>query len=512
VKIHRLNPSTVTASVLAKPLTNAQGKPLRDAAGHLLFQTARMNDGGGLALLPNYKSEPEKAGGQLVPSGIHRWIFRSTINGKAFEMGLGVLAEVSASEARKMADEARRKVGRGEDPRAERQGKRAKDLQGIEDARRVRLGLPAEGSFREWTLRFIKKQTPSWGAPEKTMAAWIGSNNKPGEYSGQMGNHVFPVIGNMKIEAITRPQLAKLFESIEAPSMRCAVVKKVNQVMRFAKLSDALKENVCEDIQHILPEYDGDKNPAVKTAEALADVLAKFAVCNSGQVMKTAMMVQVYLMQRSDISASMEWAEINRGVWTVPASKMKGSAKDKKGPAHVVPLPRQVIEMLEALRPLTGAGRYVFPNAWRADDRMTATSINTAMQRAMGKKDGETWEAYQTAHGFRALGITFGQRYCGGNKCVLDLIAGHKLAGNLGDIYDRNLWEEERGPTLQTYADWLDAIQAGQPDAFLTKGERDRAAAARAEAANAPTIDPARWARFLAMEAAEAAAGAQKAA
>jgi integrase len=214
----------------------------------------------------------------------------------------------------------------------------------------------------------------------------------------------------------------------------------------------------------------------------------------------------------------MEWAHVNlkRGIWTVPGANMKRDADGKaNGDDHIVPLPRQIVAMLEALRPLTGAGRFVFPNAVRADDHMTADAINNAMQSAMGKRRGAAWTAYQTAHGFRALGISFGQKYCGEDKRVLDLIAGHAIGDNLGTAYERNQWEEERGPAAQAYADWLDAIRAGEADAFLTHGERERARMARAaapQAANLPTMDAARWARFLAFEAAEAAAAGQQAA
>jgi len=497
MKLNRINPAALTATKLSKAL-------------------ARINDGGGLALLPNYKSKP----GEF--SGIHRWVFRATLAGKVFEMGFGTLAEVSLADARARAIEARQQVGRGEDPRAERQDKRAAERQAIEDAQRARAGLPVVGSFKDWTLRYVDKQAGSWGAPEASRTEWLGpaamdDAGKP-VYTGQMGNHVFPTLGDVKIEAIERPQLAALLAGIEGTSAMHAVRKKVNQVLRFAKLSGALKENVCEDIQHVLPKHIGGNNPAVKTAEALADVLNKFAAFGGGQVMKTAMMVQAYLFQRSDVSASMEWAHVNlkRGIWTVPAGNMKRDAEGKiNGADHIVPLPRQIVAMLEALQPVTGAGRFVFPNAVRADDHMTADAINNAMQSALGKRRGQEWNSYQTAHGFRALGISFGQKYCGEDKRVLDLIAGHAIGDNLGTAYERNQWEEERGPAAQAYADWLDAICAGTPDAFLTHGERERARMARTaapEAANAPTVDAAQWARFLAFEAAERAAAGQQAA
>jgi integrase len=478
MKLNRINPASLKPSAL-------------DAAE----ANSRLNDGGGLALLRHYRGNV----------GQHRWVFRFTLAGKVAEMAFGTLAEVSLQAARDKAIEARQQVGRGEDPRAERQAKRAEDVQAVEDARRARLGLPVAGSFKEWAGKYAATKI-HWQAATRA------------EFDGQLANHVYPTLGNVKIGDIGRLQLAEMLRAIDGTAVMHAVRKKVNQVLDFAMLNDGIAKNPCTGIQKILAKHVGGNNPAVSTAEALADVLARFEAYAGGQIMRTAMSAQVYLFQRSDVTASMEWAHVNldRAQWTVPGANMKRDAEGKAtGGDHIVPLPRQVVAMLRALHPVTGAGRFVFPNAKRADDHMTADAINNAMQSAMGKRRGQEWTAYQTAHGFRALGISFGQKYCGEDKRVLDIVAGHEIGDNLGTAYERNQWEEERGPALQAYADWLDAVRAGSLDAFLTHGERERAKLARAAApvaANAPTIDPAQWERFLAFQAAEAAAAARRAA
>ena len=53
-----------------------------------------------------------------------------------------------------------------------------------------------------------------------------------------------------------------------------------------------------------------------------------------------------------------EWTEIDldERAWNIPADKMKMKQ------AHIVPLCAQAIEILRELKPLTGAGRYVFPS------------------------------------------------------------------------------------------------------------------------------------------------------
>ena len=169
--------------------------------------SGRINDGGGLALLPNYKGN----------AGQHRWVFRFTLAGKVAEMGLGVLAEVDLTAARKLADAARQKVGSGIDPRAERQTKKADNAQTAEDERRARLNLPVLNSVKDWVLRYVDKQRASWGSPLNTQREWIGIDaaaHKQGIFGGQMGKHVFPAIGDKKIETVPRMDITDLLLKI----------------------------------------------------------------------------------------------------------------------------------------------------------------------------------------------------------------------------------------------------------------------------------------------------------
>ncbi|AOW49860.1 tyrosine-type recombinase/integrase [Acetobacter ascendens] len=54
---------------------------------------------------------------------------------------------------------------------------------------------------------------------------------------------------------------------------------------------------------------------------------------------------------------AMPWSELKSDIWSIPAERMKM----KRG--HVVPLSRQAMDVLEAVKTLTGRGPMVFPNA-----------------------------------------------------------------------------------------------------------------------------------------------------
>lgn len=59
----------------------------------------------------------------------------------------------------------------------------------------------------------------------------------------------------------------------------------------------------------------------------------------------------------------MEWSEIDFEAkeWRLPADKMK------MGQPHIVPLSRQALEALTALKEITGHGRYAFPGQGKAE-------------------------------------------------------------------------------------------------------------------------------------------------
>ena len=73
----------------------------------------------------------------------------------------------------------------------------------------------------------------------------------------------------------------------------------------------------------------------------------------------------------------MEWSELDleKRLWEIPAGRMK-----MKNP-HVVPLSRQAISILEDLRPLTSAGRYVFPSVRSTTRPMSDNTLNAGLRR-----------------------------------------------------------------------------------------------------------------------------------
>lgn len=140
-----------------------------------------------------------------------------------------------------------------------------------------------------------------------------------------------------------------------------------------------------------------------------------------------------------------------------PAKAMKRRLHEKlNGRPHFVPLAPQAIDALATIRPLTGHGRYVFPSLRSGERPMSDNAVNAALRR-MGFTNEE-----MTAHGFRAMARTLlTERLPGISADVVEAQLAHGKSGPLGAAYDRAEFMEQRRELMQTWADYLDAIQRG---------------------------------------------------
>jgi len=115
---------------------------------------------------------------------------------------------------------------------------------------------------------------------------------------------------------------------------------------------------------------------------------------------------------------------------------------------HVVPLARQAVEALQALKPLTGYSMFIFPSDRRYSDQpMSKQALIYLLNRA--SHDGR-----QVPHGWRA---TFSA-----DRAVIDLMLTHSPKDRIESRYNRATLTERRRKLAQELADLL---LAGMPKA-----------------------------------------------
>jgi integrase len=135
----------------------------------------------------------------------------------------------------------------------------------------------------------------------------------------------------------------------------------------------------------------------------------------------------------------------------------------KMGEAHIVPLSRQAVAILRELRPLTGAGKYLFPSLRSAERPMSDNTINAALRR-LGYTTDE-----MTGHGFRAMASTLLNEQ-GWHPDLIELQLAHAERNKVRAAYNRAQRLAERRKMMQAWADYLDGLKAGGNVVPIRKG------------------------------------------
>ncbi|MDA8349705.1 MAG: site-specific integrase, partial [Pseudomonadota bacterium] len=141
----------------------------------------------------------------------------------------------------------------------------------------------------------------------------------------------------------------------------------------------------------------------------------------------------------------------------IPGERMK------MGEAHIVPLSRQAVAILRELRPLTGAGKYLFPSLRSAERPMSDNTINAALRR-LGYTTDE-----MTGHGFRAMASTLLNEQ-GWHPDLIELQLAHAERNKVRAAYNRAQRLAERRKMMQAWADYLDGLKAGGNVVPIRKG------------------------------------------
>jgi integrase len=143
-----------------------------------------------------------------------------------------------------------------------------------------------------------------------------------------------------------------------------------------------------------------------------------------------------------------EWEEFNfdKAEWRIPAARMKMRQQ------HIVPLARQVLEILEDLQLYTGNGRFLFPS-------MRANTAPISDMTLLGglRRMGYTKEQ-MTVHGFRSMASTLLNEH-GYNRDWIERQLAHGERNSVRAAYNFAEYLQERRKMMQEWADFLDSLK-----------------------------------------------------
>lgn len=390
---------------------------LNDAKLRTLAAPGRHFDGGGLYL-------------EVTPAGGRYWRMKYRHGGKEKRLAFGVYPEVSLKVARERRDAARKQLGAGEDPG---ELKRAAKAQAAHEAANT-----FEAVARDW----LQHQAASWAPAtrERIEAAFVAD--------------AFPVIGTRPMAQIKPREVAAAVKAIEARGagdMAGRVLQRIRAVFRFAVVHERIESNPMLDLKPAeLLKPRQVTHRAAMTDKQLPAFLAALAAYQGDPTTVHALRFLMLTAVRPGELRGARWSEIDTDAaeWRIPAERMKMRAP------HVVPLSRQALEVLAAMRTISGGRELVFPSPFYPAKSLSENTLNSALAR-LGYK------GLATAHGMRALFSTTANE-CGHNPDVIERQLAHKERNEVRAAYHRAEYLKERGALLQWWGDYLDGRRGGK--------------------------------------------------
>jgi len=385
----------------------------------------KMFDGEGLFLL-------------VQPQGGKLWRLKYRFAGKEKLLALGTYPEIKLKDARERRQVARELIAKNTDPGAARKAEKAS-----------RTGH-AEGTFeavaREWhqTVHAVKT---SEGHAARTLI--------------RLKQDAFPYIGSLPLDTITPPMLLEVLRKIEARgAIETAhrVKQACGQVFRFGVATGRCERDPTGDLKEALTPVIVKHHAALTDPKAVGGLLRAIHDYQGHPVTRAALKLAPLVFLRPGELRHAEWAEIDLdgGMWTIPASRMKRSKQQKlSGAPHLVPLSAQSVAILRDLKPLTGSGQYVFPSPRTATRPMSENGVLSALRRMGFEKDEVS------GHGFRATARTIMVERMDIDAAIVEAQLAHAVKDSLGRAYNRTEFVEQRRQMMQTWADYLDKLRLG---------------------------------------------------
>lgn len=361
----------------------------------------------------------------IVPTGGRLWRFRYRFAGREKLLALGAYPDVLLKRARDKRDEARRLVADGIDPSVQRQVDKAA------------LGNTFEIVAREW-LKLIEK-----GVKASTLE----------RERSQLERFVFPELGTRPVGQISTPEVLAVLKKIEARTADTAhrVRTSCVRILRYAAQTARPHNVSSDDLKGALAPIVKRHFAAITDPARVGELLRAIDGYVGQQTTIAALKLAPYIFVRPGELRMMEHCELNleAAEWRIPADRMK------MGEMHIVPLPRQAVEILSGVVILSAHSRYVFPSLLSRDRPMSENTVNGALRR-LGYASEE-----MTGHGFRTVASTLLNEQ-GWHPDLIELQLAHAERNEVRAAYNRAQRLEERRKMMQAWADYIDGLRAGR--------------------------------------------------
>ena len=323
----------------------------------------------------------------IRPAGGKSWRFKYRFGTRERTITLGRFPSVWLVAAREAHQQARQPLLEGKDPATEK--KRAK----------IERIAASQATFRRVGEEWLIDMAPTW------------SPSSAKRVRHRFERDLYPVFGSWPIGEIDSGTILRALRKIEARgSIETArrVRGYVRAVFKRRKDEGYVTHDVILQIDEIKdalkPAKRGARQPALVEVPALLELQQCVDRSTSNLLVKLASRLLALAIVRVGVLREAPWSEFegidwdrpdsvpDQPIWRVPAHRMKLEVEDKGNAAfgHDVPLSTQAVDVLRAIRVISGHTPILFPGSrsWR-------TPLSNAALSAMYKRRGGCQTAFK---------------------------------------------------------------------------------------------------------------------
>ncbi|HTT00447.1 MAG TPA: tyrosine-type recombinase/integrase [Steroidobacteraceae bacterium] len=394
---------------------------------------AKLFDGGGLYLLLRPVApltRPHTTSGEAGSRSSLRAFWRQKYYWAGVEklISHGPYPRVSLRLARKRRDEAKEQLEAGIDPSAQRKAAKA--------ARRSAAKSTFEALAREW----YAKQAKTWAA------------SNADKVIGRLENDAFPRLGGKPVRSLTSDEILQCLRLVEergAHESAHRIRQYIDAIYKYAVHTGQAHANPTPAPGALAPAKKAHFASITEPKGVGALIRAIRSYEGTEQVRIALQLAALTFVRPGELRAA-EWREFDpdAGEWRIRPERMK-----VKGAAHIVPLSKQALALLEQLKPLTGSGKYLFPSE-RSPLRPMSENTLTAALRALGYSKEQ-----MTVHGFRHMASTLLNEH-GWKADAIERQLAHMPRDQVRAAYNTAQYLPERRELMAWWANRLDALAA----------------------------------------------------
>lgn len=385
-------------------------------------------DGGGLYL------HVKKAG--------KYWRTDYRFEGKRKTATHGTFPKITLVEARARHAIHKEKLAQGIDPNAEKKAQKAK-------AREAKKEIEGTSEY------LFSNIANDWLETTNTAKSWTERHYK--DIKQNLKNYILPIFGMRHIDSISASEIIAYLKTIPYIYTAKSTLENIKRIYRHAVNHQLVSHSPAELLKssELLPAHHGENMRHITDPTLIGKALLAIDRAHTFLPATHAFLrLLPYLFTRPSELRELKWAEINEAgdLITIPPERMK-----KRRP-HLIPLPKQAQEIIQALKLHTGAHSYVFANT-------SLKGLGKAITEGAGYKvmesikvDGICLRSLTTFHGWRHTASTLlhNQNY---RTEIIETQLAHADKNAVRRTYNHAEYLDERRKMLQEWADYLDELK-----------------------------------------------------